>query len=101
MALVEQGEARGEQLAVDHALRKATSDAEAHSLGKFGQCPVKPRLVLGLDMARAVADHDPVHLAPALLDRGTAPLDPCLPDQFCIETQPLDLEGLAFDLTDQ
>ena len=43
MPLVEQGQPRGEQLAIDHAFGQPLGDAEADPLGHFGQRLVDPR----------------------------------------------------------
>ena len=101
VALVEQGQARGEQFAVDHAFGQALRDAEADALGQFGERAFEALLVAGFDMAGAVADHHPVHLATAILNRGLRTLEAGFPDQFGVERQATDLEGFSIDLPDE
>ena len=57
---VEQGQALGEQLAVDDALAKARNDAEADAARKLVERRADAAHVARLDMLQAVAQHDPV-----------------------------------------
>ncbi len=62
---------------------------------------VDAALVARVGVAGAVAHHHPVHLPPLLFDLRAAALDPRFPDQFGVEAQLADLEGLGIDLPDQ
>ena len=101
LALVEQRQARGEQLAVDHPLRQAVRDAEADALAKLGQRLVDAPLVARVDVLDAVAHHHPVHLAARLAQLLHRPALARFPDQLGVEAQAADLEGLGVDLADQ
>ena len=57
---VEQGQALGEQLAVDDALAEAGDDAEADAAGQLVERGADAAQVVRLDMLEAVPQHDPV-----------------------------------------
>ncbi len=57
---IEQGQALGEELAVDDALAKAGDDAEADAAGKLVERGADALEVVRFDVLEAVAQHDPV-----------------------------------------
>src|SRR5688572_11303931 len=78
---VEEGQALGEELAVDDALAEAGDDAEADAAGELVERGADAAEVVRIDMLEAVAEDDPVDaLAGDLGALGAA-----VPDQFGVE----------------
>ena len=94
---VEQGQALGEELAVDDALAEAGDDAEADAAGELVERGADAAEVVRIDMLEAVAENDPVD---ALAGRLGA-LGAAVPDQFGIKARAGDLEAFGIDLADQ
>src|SRR5688572_13514275 len=88
---VEQGQALGEQFAVDDALAQARDDAEADAAGELVQSRADAAQVVRIDVLKAVAEHNPVDA----LARDLGALGTAVPDQFGVEAWAGDLEGLG------
>ncbi len=97
MGQIEQGQALGEELAVDDPLAEARNHPEADPAAELAQSLADPAHVARLDMLHPVAEHDPVD-ARAM---GLGALGPAVPDQFGIEAGAADPIGLGVDLADQ
>ena len=80
---VEQGQALGEQLAVDDALAKAGDDPEADAAGEFVERGADAAEVVAFDMLKAVAQNDPVDALAGVLGALRA----AVPDQLGVEAR--------------
>ena len=79
--LIEEGEARREQFAIDDALAESGNDAKTDAARQLAQCFSDAPHIMRIDMLEPVAQDDPV-------DRPPVGLGPCLarvPDQFGIK----------------
>src|SRR3954463_16745700 len=93
---VDQGQALGEQLAIDHALAEARDDPEADAARKLVHRGSDALQIVRLDMLQPVPEHDPVDALAALLGA----LGPAVPDQLGIKARLGDLVIFRVDLTD-
>jgi len=94
---IEQGQALGEQLAIDHALAEAGDHAETHALRKLVHRRADALEVMRIDVLQAVPEHDPVD-APA---GRLGPLRAAVPDQLGVKARASDLIIFRMDLANQ
>src|SRR6218665_3222762 len=91
MRLVEQGEARREELAINDAFAEPRNDTKTDAARQLGQRLTDAAHIVRVDMLEAIAQDDPVDRPPVGLRARLARV----PDEFGIEARAHDLKGFG------